>query len=148
MSPNLLSKPDPHYGDHLRPHDHLDVEVRDIMTPGVVTLPEDASLHHAFRALVTHGVHAVLLVGHSTGKPLGWVTARALLPWAMEDESLACARDATIQDPVEIQPGASVREAIKLLERPGVDQLLVCRHAGMSPEGVLSALDVVALVAR
>jgi CBS domain-containing protein len=148
MSPDLLSKPDPHSGDHLRPPDHLDVEVRDVMTPGVVTIPEDASLHQAFRALVAHRVHAVLLVGNSSGKPIGWISARALLPWAMQDESLACARDATIQDAVSVEPGATIREALKQLERPGVEQLLVCRQAGQPPEGVLSALDVVALVAR
>lgn len=49
------------------------------MRPGVVTVAEDASVLQARRALQAHGVHAVLVVERSHGRPLGFITARGLL---------------------------------------------------------------------
>jgi CBS domain-containing protein len=44
-----------------------DVELREAMRPGVVPLPEDASLLEARRPMQSHGVHAVLVVGRAHG---------------------------------------------------------------------------------
>ena len=46
---------------------------RDFMRPGVVTLPGDASLLDAKRALVRHYIHAVLIVDTDRGRPLAWL---------------------------------------------------------------------------
>jgi CBS domain-containing protein len=125
--------------------DHLDTPVRDIMTPGVLTIAEDASLRHAYRALVAHSVHAVLVVGRSEGKPLGWITARGLLAWVGRDQGLASARDAITERAATIEPSASAREALTALGQAGTSHLLVCRQRDAAPEGVISDLDIVAL---
>jgi CBS domain-containing protein len=64
----------------------LETPVREFMRPGVIAVSEDASLRQAERAMVRHGVHAILLLGRQNGRPLGWVTARGLLPWMTEEE--------------------------------------------------------------
>src|SRR4051794_35235208 len=74
-------------------------EVREVMTPGVVTIVEDASVKQARRAIHAHRVHAVLVLGRERGRPLGWVTARGLLSWVDREESLAHARDAITEPP-------------------------------------------------
>jgi CBS domain-containing protein len=125
--------------------DHLETQVRDFMTPGVLTIAEDASLTHVYHAMVAHSVHAVLVVGRTEGKPLGWVTARGLLGWAGGDRGLASARDAITERPLTIEPSATAREALTALSQPGTSHLLVCRHEGVTPEGVVAALDLVAL---
>ena len=56
--------------------DYLETPVRDFMTPGVLTIAEYASLRQVYRAMVAHSVHAVLVVGRTEGRALGWVTAR------------------------------------------------------------------------
>ena len=127
--------------------DHLDIPVREIMTPGVVTIPEDASLRHVFRAMARHRVHAILVMGRSTGRPLGWVTARGLLAWVNLDTALAPAHAAITERPVAIDPSAPAREALALLCTPGTTHLLVAGAAHLTPEGVLTELDVVRLVA-
>jgi len=127
--------------------DLLDTEVRQAMTPGVITISEEASLYQAYRALVAHRVHSVLVVGHTTGKPLGWVTARGLLAWMTRDPGQARARDAITHEPATIQPSATVRVALTALSQPGISQLLVAQRPDITPEGVLSDLDVVALTA-
>jgi CBS domain-containing protein len=147
MSP-MPSRPDYRAADHLTTGSYLDAEVRDVMTPGVVTISENASLRRVYRALVAHGVHAVLVVGHSTGKPLGWVTARGLLSWLTREDTMASVRDAITHEPASIQPGATVREALTALEQPGVSQLIVAERPEVTPEGVVSDLDVIALAAR
>ena len=115
------------------------------MTPGVVTIVEDASVKQARRALKAHAVHAVLVVGRDQGRPLGWVTARGLLSWVDRDESLAHARDAITEPPANIEPSASVRDAVRAILQPGVTHLLVQRHPEHLPEGVISERDLLAL---
>ena len=122
-----------------------ELEVREVMTPGVVTIVEDASVLQARRAMQAHRVHAVLVLGSVEGRPLGWITARDLLNWVDRDESLAFARTAVTESPRSIAPSASVREAVTALLQPGVTHLLVQRHPDHLPEGVLSELDLLAL---
>lgn len=120
-------------------------EVREVMTPGVVTIVEDASVRQARRAMQAHGVHAVLVVGCKQGRPLGWVTARGLLSWIDRDESLSHARDAITEPPTTIEPSASVHEAIREIVQPGVTHLLVQHHPDRPPEGVVGERDLLAL---
>ena len=61
--------------------DHLDTPVRELMSPGVLSLVEDASLRHVLAAMRRHRVHAVAVCGRESGTPLGWVTTRGLLAW-------------------------------------------------------------------
>ena len=126
----------------------LDRTAEDVMTPGVVTISESASLRRTYRSLVAHRVHAVLVVGRTTGKPLGWVTARGLLNWVVRDDTVACARDAITHEPASIQPGEPIRHALTALEQPGISQLIVAERPDVAPEGVLSDLDVIALAGR
>jgi CBS domain-containing protein len=128
--------------------DFLQTVVRDIMTPGVLTISEDASLQHVYRAMVAHSVHAILVVGRTEGVPLGWVTARGLLGRLESDDTLMSARDAITEKATVIEPGATVREAVIALSQPGITHVLVCRHPKGTPEGVVSDLDVVALRSR
>src|SRR5437773_966855 len=53
---SMLTKPNRRASDHLPSADPMDYEVRQLMTPGVVTIVEDASLVQVYRALVTHRV--------------------------------------------------------------------------------------------
>jgi CBS domain-containing protein len=127
------------------PGDHMETPVREIMTPGVVSIPEDASLIHAYRAMVAHSVRALLVVGRTEGRPVGWITARGLLGWVGRDESLTSARDAITERPHAIEPNATAREALIALSQAGVSHLLVRRAEDAMPEGVVSDLDLIAL---
>src|SRR6266540_4101487 len=93
-----------HRAEHIAaPSSHsgnvLDREIRDVMTPGVVSIVENASLQQVYRAMIAHRVHAILVVGRTQGRPIGWVTARGLLAWIGRDDSLSCARDAVTESP-------------------------------------------------
>jgi CBS domain-containing protein len=115
------------------------------MRPGVITIAEDASLLLAKRAMVRHGVHAVLVCGT---RPLGWVTDAGLLRWLERDLAAVPASHAITEPPHYIEASATAREALEALAAPGVTHLLVARSAGDLPQGVVAPLDLVDLVTR
>ena len=121
----------------------MNQEVREVMTPGVVSVPGDASLRQVQGALVAHAVHAVLVVDRKSAAPLGWVSASGLLRWAVEPTIHATAQQAICEPLHTISPSANVREAVDLLLQPGVSHLLVAHHGAGSGEGVVSDIDVV-----
>jgi len=128
--------------------DRLDTAVREVMRPGVIVIAGHASVARAQRALLAHGVHAVLVLDDDGGRPLGWVTSRGLLAWAHRDVALSAARDAVTEPPLAIDPSASAREALDLLEREGATRLLVVHGAYGIPEGVVADVDLLRLFAR
>ena len=113
------------------------------MRPGVVSLAEDASLHQVQRAMVAHGVHAVLIT--AAGEPVGWVTATGLLPWLTKETALHSAGAAISEKVVYIPPSAYASVALRLLDQPGVGHLLVSPRTATSPQGVVSEIDLVRL---
>src|SRR5215210_6381253 len=117
--------------------DRLDTPVRDLMRPGVIVLSEHASVAQAQRAVLAHGVHAILVLEDRTGRPLGWVTGRGLLAWVARDVALVSAREAVTEPPVAVEPSASAREALQAIERSGAARLLVVRESDGLPEGVV-----------
>lgn len=123
----------------------LETTVRELMSPGTIMVSEDASMRQAERAMTRHGVHAILIVGRS-GQPLGWVTARGLLASLVHDRVLVPASNCVTETPTYIDPSATAREAMQALAEPGVSHLLVSRVPGEPPQGVVSDLDLVALL--
>ena len=130
-----------------RTEERLTTRVRDLMRPGVITIAENAALMHAKRAMVRHGVHAVLVVGADTGHPLGWVLDHGLLRWLEQDLSSIAARQAITEPPHYIDVDATARDALEALARPSTTHLLV-GEAGRSPQGVIAPLDLVELITR
>jgi CBS domain-containing protein len=128
--------------------DRLDTAVRELMRPGVVVVAGHASVAQAQRALLAHGVHAILVLDDATGRPLGWATSRGLLRWADRDVALASARDAVTEPALAIEPSAPAREALDLLQRESATRLLVVRVGDGLPEGVVADLDLLRLLSR
>ncbi len=137
---------------HHRPHpitdDRLATPVRDIMRPGVIVLSDDASVVQAQRALLAHNVHAVLVVEDATGRPVVWVTTRGLLGWCDRDTQLTRARLAVTEQALTIEPSATARKALELLDGTGATRLLVARRTEAMPEGVVADVDLLRLLAR
>jgi CBS domain-containing protein len=123
----------------------LHTPVREFMRPGVIAVSEDASLGQAERAMVRHGVHAILLLGRKSGRPVGWVTTRGMLQWLNHDLGLVPASQGVTEPPVFIEPGATAEDAVEALTQPGVTHLLVSRAPGETPQGVVADIDVISL---
>lgn len=117
------------------------------MRPGVISLPGRASLRQVQRTLASHNIHAVLVLDTESGTPLGWVTARGLLDHASRDLDLVRAASVVSEPAITISPSASVGTAIDALLRSDGTRLLVCASGHAAPEGVVTDLDLVRLLA-
>lgn len=131
----------------LRPP-RLETPLRDLMTPGVVAVADTASLRGVFEAMCAHRVHAILVLHHASGMPLGWVTTRALLSRAGADLSLGDAAQAIDEPTIALPPSATAQEAIERMVQEHASHVAVCRDATQIPEGIVSDLDLVALIVR
>lgn len=120
----------------------LDREVAEFMTPGCVVISQAASVADAAKAMATHRVHAVLVVGARNGTPLGWITHRGLLGWVGRDRSLARASEAITEQVRAIPAHESLRTALYALSLSGTTRLLVRSRPNSMPEGVLSDFDL------
>jgi CBS domain-containing protein len=125
----------------------LDTPVRDIMRRGVLVIAKSASVADAQRAMLSHGVHAILVLERCSTRIVGWVTSHGLLSWCDRDIPPTPVHNAVNEAPLTIHPSASVRDSLNLMKRHGAAHLLVThRHDGL-PEGVVSDVDVLRLVA-
>ena len=113
------------------------------MTPGVTTIVEEASLENGLRAMVAHRTHAILVTGARTGRPLGWATDRGLLAHLERDAPLTFIRDAITEEAVSVTPGAAAREVVTMLSHTATTHVLVASGPGRTPEGVISAFDLI-----
>ena len=138
----------PFGASHVAGDRFADCEVAEIMTHGVVCISEDASLHDVQQAMLAWNVHAILAVGIHGGRPLGWITSRGLLGFVECERTLVRARDAVVEPPATIDPGASAAEALVALSQPGVSRLLVARGADRWPTGVVTDVDIIGLASR
>jgi CBS domain-containing protein len=127
--------------DPLIPDRRWGSAVEAAMTPGVITVAEDATLHHARRALSGHAVDALLVVGRINGMPLGWITATGLLDHLDDDPWSTRAVDLVTEQPNVIHPSEPLRHAASMLAAPGVSHLLVA-HGSRSFAGCVTARDL------
>jgi CBS domain-containing protein len=121
--------------------DALELDVRHVMSPGVVTISDDATVGEAVDAMAVHRVHAILVVGGRSGTSLGWVTTRGLLGFVGRD-AWTPVSEAITERVTAIPPGASVRSAIYALSLAGVTRLLVRRRSLDAAEGVITDFDL------
>jgi CBS domain-containing protein len=129
-------------------NDVLTTPVASIMRHGVVSIAEDATLASVAQAMADHRIHAILVEQRTTGRPLGWVKAETLLSWMNMQSPWVHAHQAISESITTISPSASVRDAMEALSRAGTSRLLVCSEGGRAGEGVLTPLDVVAVLSK
>lgn len=126
-------------------HGRLDAAIRRVMRPGVLTIAASASLRQVERAMLSHRVHAIVVVGDEDGRPLGWVTSRGVLRRLGENAFDIDAGAAVDTRAVTIRADAPALEGVGLLLESGADHLLVVQVPGALPIGVVTALDLVRL---
>jgi CBS domain-containing protein len=126
----------------------MDTPLRELMTPGVVALPDSAALRVVFEAMRDHRVHAVLVVDRTSAEPRGWVTSRALLTHAATELGLVDAGHAIDEPVVALGPSATAGEAIERMLASGACRVAVRHDHARLPEGVVTDLDLVALLVR
>lgn len=150
----------------------LELTAADLMSPTVVTIPEDMSLRVAARVLAKADVSGAPVVD-AAGRCVGVLSVRDYVAWAERREHSAkpkqgpsscyCAawqmlnnddavptdvvRCAMTADPVTIAPTTSIGVLARMMIDARIHRVIVLDAAGC-PVGVVSSTDVLAAVAR
>ncbi len=129
-----------------------DIQVFNIMSRVLVTVPENASLDEILDAMIKNKVSAVIVVAPS-GDFIGIVTKTDIIT-ALKEYGAEIfnkkAEDLLCPKPYTIKGTDTVREAARKMLNNKVHRLLVFSPAGVGksmPVGVVSATDILKVVA-
>jgi CBS domain-containing protein len=122
------------------------VRVSDCMHAGILSCAPDAPLAEVAGIMSEHRVHAVAVIDHAGGRPVGVVSALDVVA-AAASGTAPTARQAAATEPLSVSGRESLHRAAQLMAEHGVGHLLVLDAAGGYPVGVLSTLDVAAAYA-
>lgn len=127
--------------------------VRDVMHPGIVACSESAGIAEVAQVMADHRVHSVAVIGATgddDGNPAirGIVSDLDLLKWATGADVHAPA-GTVARDPVAyVAPDAPLHEAAQTMAEQETQHLVVLQPPQHTPLGILSALDIAAVLAR
>jgi CBS domain-containing protein len=116
-----------------------------VMSRGVVTCAPDTPLPDVAATMASHGFHAALIVAPEGGRALV-ISDLDLIRAALSTDLDRTAADLAREPILTIAPSAPLEEAITVMARQDVAHLLVAEPGAAWPVGVLSSLDVVAMV--
>ena len=123
------------------------IPVEQVMRRHLLTCHGDATMHELARIMVTHAVHAVVVVDDAAGERtiIGIVTARELALAAVEGAEPIAGELANPHAPT-VAIGSSLEEAARGLLRTTGAHVIVVDGRG-APLGMLSTLDLARLTA-
>lgn len=130
-----------------------DLRVDDAMHPGVYACPRNTPLRLVARMMATRRIHSVVVYDPSderAGEDAPWGVVSDFDVLAAASLGAIDGRTAgdTATSPVVVtHPDASLRRAIRLMRQHGAAHAVVVERGSMHPVGVLSTLDVAALLA-
>ena len=127
------------------------VHVRDAMRPGVLTAPAQASIGAVARIMTVHQVHVVVLAGaagEAPGDSRRVVSDLDLVRAAVEGGAETTADAAATTALPAISADATLDEAAARMAGRSADHVVVTREASPAPVGVLSAFDIVTVLAH
>ncbi|HEY2650478.1 MAG TPA: CBS domain-containing protein [Solirubrobacteraceae bacterium] len=128
-----------HALDHIR--------VKDVMHHGILSCPADAPLGQVAAMMAEHRVHAVAVTRQQGLRPVGVVSDRDLVAAVASGDEPSALQVAAAEPPA-VSAEDSIRRAAQCMAEHGVAHLVVREAASGYPIGILSTLDVAAVVAR
>lgn len=123
-----------------------DIRVKDCMHHGVMTCREGDSIRHVAAVMSNYRVHAVLVTNGNGGRPVAIVSDLDVATAAATGAECT-ALEAAATEPLTVSSDASAERAAQLMSEHGVSHLVVLDSAAGYPVGILSTLDIAALLA-
>jgi crotonyl-CoA carboxylase/reductase len=125
--------------------------VRDVMHPGIVSCTGDARAAEVARMMVDRGVHCIAVVGPAqdgSGAPRVWgiVSDLDVLSALTRPGPSAKAAELASQPVITVRPTLALDEAVEAMVRYGAHHVVVTDPERRTPVGVLSTLDVAAVL--
>ena len=118
-----------------------DKKVRDLMTYGVVTVPEYAKVINVIKILTEGYVHGVVVVGKE-GKAAGVISEIDISKAFGQDLEEVAAKEIMSKPARTIDINATVGDAAKTMREGGFDRLIILDKNGF-PRGIISVTDII-----
>lgn len=127
--------------------------VRDVMHPGIVSCSGAANAAEVARIMASCRVHSVAVLGLSkderrTPHIWGIVSDLDVLAATTRPAGAATAADLASEPVITVRPTMSLKEAAEAMVRHGVHHVIVADPERHTPVGILSTLDIAAVLAR
>ena len=127
--------------------------VRDAMHPGIVSCAADTGAAEIARIMSGRGVHSVAVIGAAkdeSGPPRVWgiVSDLDVLAAITAPRPYPTAADLATQPVITVRPDLPLSEAVEAMVRYGAHHVVVAEPDRHTPVGILSTLDVAAVLAR
>jgi CBS domain-containing protein len=126
--------------------------VGDVMSVGVMTASPDSPLRKVAGIMAESRVHSVVITDleHGSHEQRAWgiVTDADILEAVQRDLDELTARDCAASELITVTPGESLDHAAQLMSEHEATHLLVADPETGRPVGVISSLDIAAVVAR
>ena len=117
-----------------------DKKVKDLMTYGIISMPDHAKAMDAIKILLGRRVHGVVVVGKK-GRAVGVVSELDIskaVERNLEEVTVAEIMSTPVRD---IGADATIREAVAIMREKGLGRLYVLDENGF-PEGALSITNI------
>ena len=127
--------------------------VRDVMHPGIAACSQSAGIAEVAHVMADCRVHCVVVIGaadddHENPAICGIVSDLDLLKWAAGPDVHATA-GAVARDPIAyVAPATPLHEAAETMVEHETHHLVVLQSPQHTPLGILSALDIAAVLAH
>ena len=118
-----------------------DKKVNELMTHGVVTVPEYAKVINVIKILTEGYVHGVVVVGKE-GTASGVVSEIDISKAFGHDLGVVTAAEIMSKPVKTIDMNATAGEAAKIMREKGIDRLVILDKNGF-PKGILSVTDII-----
>lgn len=127
--------------------------VREVMHPGIVACSESASIAEVAQVMADLRVHCVAVIGGADDdqeNPVirGIISDLDLLTWAVGPDVHATAGVAARQPIAYVAPDTPLHAAAETMVEQETQHLVVVQSPRHTPLGILSALDIAAVLAR
>ncbi len=126
--------------------------VGDVMRTGVMTASPDAPLRDIAATMADYRVHSVVItdleLGSGEQRAWGIVTDADILEATRSDIDGLTARDCAASELITVTPGESLEHAAQMMSEHEASHLLVADPETGRPVGMISSLDIAAVVAH
>jgi CBS domain-containing protein len=128
-----------------------ELRVTDVMHPGMVSCPPDASLSTVARLMVTYRVHAIFIHAHgddlAQGESWAVVTDADLVRAAFVGDLETTAASIAAAPVLAVSTAEPLEHAMQLMTEHEVAHVVVLEGRSGRPVGVVSTLDIARAVA-
>lgn len=132
-----------------------DIKVKDIMTRGVITIPQEATIIHAIQILSDNDISGIVVIS-GEGETVGILTDTDVIKVLNEDISKILVKDVMISPVITIEKDAFISKAWERMKSNNIHRLVVLQEISTTDatqkkcfaSGIVSISDIIKAIRK